>query len=295
MAWGHLLSSLLGRAARDRVWAEARERIAAELQRETDAPPRRGRPCDVGFVFALAAEAGDFEDRLDGLLKLRGEQFSCKQAGLLGRHVVLTTCGLGRQRARRATELLIAGHRPSWVVSAGFAGGLQPNLRTGDIVMVNSVVTADGQRLAIDLHVDQEQLAQHPRVRVGRLLTVDRIVCSAEEKQSLGMEHDALVVDMETAAVAEVCRANQARFLAIRVVSDAMEQSLPNDLDRLMHSTTQAERLGAAVGALWRRPSSLQDMLKLREGSIEAADRLAKFLVGVVPQLAPVRGTNPKE
>lgn len=293
MAWGHLLSSLIGRAARDRVWNEARQRMAEELRARGEEPPARDRPCDVGLVFALGIEAGDFEDRLDGAIRIRGEQFTVKQGGLAGRHVVFTLAGIGCERARRATELLISGHRPAWVISAGFAGGLQPELRTGDIIMVNSIVTPDGQRLAIDLHVSEDQLARHPGVRVGRLLTVDRIICRSAEKRELGERYDALAVEMETAAVAEVCRAQQTRFMAIRVISDTMQHELPADLDRLMRSTGGVERVGAAVGAMWRRPSSLQDMLKLREGSIEAADRLAKFLVGVVPQLAPASTEAP--
>ncbi len=44
-------------------------------------------------------------------------------------------------------------------------------------------------------------------------------------------------------------------------------------------------RLGAALGAIWRRPSSLKDMLALREQAVEAADRLAAAVLDLLPRL----------
>ena len=52
---------------------------------------------------------------------------------LAGRRVTIVQAGAGRLAAARGTQALIRGHRPAWVISAGFAGALQPELRRGTL------------------------------------------------------------------------------------------------------------------------------------------------------------------
>ncbi len=241
-------------------------------------------PCHVGVVFALDLESGYFEDRLAGKIAVHGDGFTVRTGGLKGRGVAVMVTGHGQAAARRGAEALIAGHRPRWVISAGFAGGLAPQVTRGDIVMANAVIGENGQRLAIDLHLSSD----HPPTKdlhAGALITVDRIVRTAAEKRSLGKKHGALAVDMESLAVAQVCQQEKQRFLAIRAITDALDDELPRDVERLLNKKTLAKRLGSAAGSLVRRPSAAKDLWKLRESAITAAVRLAKFLEGVVIQL----------
>ena len=184
----------------------------------------------------------------------------------------------------RGTQALIRGHKPDWVISAGFAGSLRENLRRGDIVMADEILDVSGRRLSIDLKAEAAA-----GVHVGRLLTVDKIIRDPAEKRSLGEIHQALAVDMESWAVGEVCRQDKVRFLAIRVVSDTIDDLLPEDLDRLIAQPTTARLLGSVAGTLMRRPSSIKDMWRLREEARVASDRLATFLGGVVERLVPER------
>ena len=98
---------------------------------------------------------------------------------------------------------------------------------------------------------------------VGSLLTVDRIIRWAEEKRALGERHAALAADMETMAVAEVCRRRQIPLAAVRVISDAADEDLPGDVERLLAQDSDAARLAAAVASILRRPGSLFDLLRL--------------------------------
>ena len=86
-------------------------------------------------------------------------------------------------------------------------------------------------------------------------------------------------------AVAEVCRRHRTRFLSVRVISDALDDQLPPELERLVNHSSIAGKLGAATRAIWQRPSIVKDMWRLRETAQRASDRLARFLTGVVPQL----------
>jgi adenosylhomocysteine nucleosidase len=104
----------------------------------------------------------------------------------------------------------------------------------------------------------------------------------------------AIAVDMESLAVAQVCRERNTRFLAVRVVTDDLSADLPPEILSLVGSTGTI-RFGAALGAAWKRPGSIKEMWKLREAAGKAAGRLADFLDGVVRQLyntIPKHATN---
>jgi adenosylhomocysteine nucleosidase len=252
---------------------------------EEQGPPNQEQPvCHVGLVFALAIEAGGLVDRLAGVIRMEGAGFLAREGGLEGRRIVVVESGVGCERARRAAEALVLGHQPRWVISAGFAGALDERLRQGDILMADTIVDAGGGQLAIDLKVESDAAR---RLHVGRLLTVDRVLRDPAEKQALGKRHAALAVDMESMAVAEVCRAEKVRFLSVRVIIDEVDRALPRDIDLLLNKKTTAGRLGAAAGAILRRPASIKDMWQLKEDALVASERLGKFLVGVVGQLEP--------
>jgi len=246
-----------------------------------DSPPP---PCDVGLVFALPQESGAFVDLLSGVVTTKGRGFTVRSGVLADRQIVVVEAGAGREAAARGTHALIGGHRPLWVISAGFAGGLHADLQRGDFVLADEIDDISGRRLSIDLKAEPDPRA---RVRVGRLLTVDQLVRGGDEKQALGEKHGALAVDMESWAVGDVCRQDKVRFLAVRVISDSIVDELPEELDSLISQKTTAGRLGAAAGIIFRRPSSVKDMWRLKEQAMESADRLAGYLRQITERLPP--------
>ncbi|MBI3462394.1 MAG: 5'-methylthioadenosine nucleosidase [Planctomycetes bacterium] len=283
-----LLSSWLQGLARDRLRTAAteaaRQQFAGQATAQTGSAEEVAR-ADVAVVFALGIELGGFEDLLSGLVRTRGAGFTVRHGLLRERPILVLETGAGSAAARQAAEAIIAAHRPRWVISAGFSGGLQPRLKRGDIVMANSLVSSDHQSLTVDFSISEQALAATSGLHVGRLLMTEQVILRAEEKERLGREYDALAVDLESFAVAEVCRREKVRFLAVRVISDAMTEELPREVERLIAPQSLSRRMGTAVGAVWNRPGSVKDMLKLREDALTASDRLAKFLVGVVRQL----------
>lgn len=294
MAVHTILGALLKRLAAEQV----RQTVADNLHRAAEENSKgpadaksadRGQskllPCHVGVVCALPIELGHFEDRLAGVISVHGAGFTIRTGGLGGRGIAVVHSGPGRAAAERATKALIAGHGPRWVISAGFAGALWPELSRGDIVMADAVLGEKGERLSIDLKVSADEAKQVRSLHVGSLLTVDRILRTAAEKRALAQQHAALAVDMETLAVAQVCQREKRRFMAIRVISDALDDELPPEVERLLSKNSTAKKIGAAAGSIVRRPRMIKELWKLRESAMVAADRLAKFLEGVIAQL----------
>jgi adenosylhomocysteine nucleosidase len=242
---------------------------------------------DIGVVCALPIELGAFLARCDRVRKYVGAQFvfrGGKYGGSKyaeGIRVAVVESGTGFARARRATFALLDAHSPKWVLSCGFAGALVPSMRVGDIVVADSIVDTHGQSLAIDVSFPPDP---ERGIHTGRLLTTDGIVRLVQEKRELGQRYSAVAVDLETLAVAQVCRETGTRFLAIRAISDDLSNDLPAEVLSLL-GPTGTTRFGAAMGAIINRPYSVREMWQLRKAAHFAADRLAAFLDGVVTQL----------
>ena len=242
-------------------------------------------PCRILVVFAMAVEAGGMLDLLQSVVSTQGPTF-LEHCGILGeRRVALIESGIGRELAGRATADAISVHRPEWIISAGFAGALSAELKRGHILMASHLVDLAGHKLDVGLQMDSEYLARNPALHAGRLLTVNELVRTPAEKKKLAEQHDAVACDMETTAVAEVCCREKVRFLSVRIISDSVDDELPQEIEKLLDQKSLAAKLGAATGAILGRPSSVKDMWGLREEAIRASDRLAKFLTGVIGNL----------
>ncbi len=250
----------------------------------TSIPDANLRPCHIGVVYAMAIEAASLEARLGGIISIKAAGFTARQGGLNGRGVVVVHSGVGRVNAEKASEALILGHRPTWVISAGLAGGLHVDVKRGDIVMPDTVLGEDGRQLSIDFQISPEQNAARD-LHVGPLVTIDRIAARAAHKRELGTLHAAIAVDMETIGVAEACRRERQKFLAVRVISDTVDEELPADIERLLTRKTLVRRIGATAGTVLRRPSFVKELWRFRETAHKCSERLASFLVGVIEQL----------
>jgi adenosylhomocysteine nucleosidase len=240
-------------------------------------------PADFGLVAALPIEVGYIVDRLRKVRKYHSAAINVLEGEYGQRIVALALSGVGRARAERAGELLIAGHRPRWIVSAGFAGALNPALARNEVVVPDEVVDQAGRRFPV---APPESLASAVPYKRGRLITLDRIVSSPDGKDELKQEFAADLVDMESSALAALCQDRLVKFLCVRVISDDAQTGLPPELATLL-SHTGSYRVGAALRALWHRPSSLKDFWTLHERALEAAERLARFITQCFDHLSP--------
>ncbi len=292
----HLLRGWLMYAGKEQVMQAASQAARQYMQnRSGNAGSDAGfPPAEVGVVFALPQEMGCFEDRLTDSVRGSGNKLTVLRGMLQGHSVVAVQSGVGQEAAAHATEALIRGHHPPLVISAGFCGGLHPQLKRNHVLLANEVLDLDGGTQAIGLKITGEA-AELATLHVGKLLTVKGIVRTAEEKQALAARHGAVAVDMETAAVLAVCTRLETPMLAVRVVSDTSSETLPPEVYNLVKQKSTSGQLGAAFGALFRRPGSIKDMYQLKENALLAADALAKFLENVILELPPPPAEEPPQ
>jgi len=177
--------------------------------------------------------------------------------------VVLVCGGIGAEAARRAAEAIVTLYKPPLVISAGFAGGLDPALRTGHALTPRTVIDAgDGSRT-------DSATGQGVLVSFGAL-------ADAEQKASLARAYGADLVDMEAAAVSRCAQAHGIQFMACKAVSDSRDQRLP-PVARFVASdgTFQSFRFLAHVAM---RPWLWVGVGQLARNSAIAAQSLCKRL-----------------
>ena len=123
------------------------------------------------------------------------------------------------------------------VVSFGVAGGLDPSLKTGDVVVATEVMAGDTRFLA-DMALNEEMIAsaalkrslmpgRRRRVVRGMLAGVERVVAASDRKAALHSETGAAAVDMESHIAAAYAAQAGIPFAALRVISDPAHRALP--------------------------------------------------------------------
>jgi adenosylhomocysteine nucleosidase len=127
---------------------------------------------------------------------------------------VVVCGGVGAEAARRAAEAVIILYEPGLIISAGFAGALDPTLQVGDTLTPRHVIdAADGSRT--DAGSGE-----------GILISFET-VADTQQKARFATAFGAHAVDMEAAAVARAAEAHAVKFLACKVISDRSDTHLP--------------------------------------------------------------------
>ena len=131
--------------------------------------------------------------------------------------------GIGKASCHRAVTRRLREGRYRAVVSAGFAGGTRPGLKTGDLLVASAVVDAASGRRFTPSPVAITEGAGFFR---GLLVTAEKIQPDPDSKKELGRRLGAVAVDMETAAVAQVAQELGLPWVALRAILDPMEERL---------------------------------------------------------------------
>ena len=216
--------------------------------------------------------------RLGIVVGLPQEAAILKQA--LGKTPPLLVCAGARpaRAAQGAAELVAGG--ATMLLSFGFAGGLDPSLRPGDLVVGAGVVTADGR-----LHASDDALAQRLCAALdaatcgwsaGLVADAAQAVETAAAKQALFVRTRAAIVDMESRAVAEA----GLPFAILRAVVDPAERTLPSSVLAALKPSGRIDSL-ALIGGLLRRPREIGTLLALARDNAAARVTLSRAAAAV--------------
>ena len=209
-----------------------------------------------------------------------------REAAIFERRGVLSICGNADTLRSKLDQT--AGLPIELVVSFGICGGLDPKLRTGDVV-VGSEVVSGGERFVSDQALSQgvERCLRDAgeRVVLGRVASVLTPVVNVEAKAALHAATDALAVDMESEIAARFANARGLPFVAVRAVSDTAQRNLPAFVANVVSANGEAD-VGAVFAALIRAPGQLAGTIAAARDSALALRSLRRCCGIIRPFLA---------
>ncbi len=196
---------------------------------------------------------------------------------------LMLEAGVGSAAMEAALHWCLSGprfgampYRPRLLISAGFSGALQPELRIGDLVMATEVVDSQGNRYPA---FRPASLAEYD-ISVGRLLTMPELIGDPQEKQRLGRQYNALAVDMESAIAARFCQEYNVPFACLRVISDDWRTALsPHLVELLRQGRVSLPRLAVQV---LRHPGLIGELGRLARQTRRASRKLMGPLSTVI-------------
>lgn len=183
-----------------------------------------------------------------------------------------------RRLAREGAELL---------VSLGLAGGLDPALRCGDLVVAASVIVQGMESL--DTAPEwRERLAgalgATTRLVVAPIAGSDTAVTSAAAKAALHRATGAVAVDMESHGVARGARLAGVPFVALRVVADEADRAVPWSAMAGM-APDGSVRPAAVILRLLLRPWEIPALIRLARDSNRAHAALGRVALAAAGAL----------
>jgi adenosylhomocysteine nucleosidase len=208
----------------------------------------------IAVCFALQEEAGAFK-------KLCGDK------------VPVFFTGIGRENATRTVREFLASHKPGLLFTCGFAGGLIPELKIGDVVFQ---IPSGGNDYAAVRSALTEAGA-----KAVKIACVDRIATTAKEKKAVREQTGADVAEMESGAVQEFCAGAGVRCVTVRVISDGANDDLPLDFNKFLKEDKSVD-MSKLMMAVAKAPWKMGALMQLQQNTKLAAQKLAEVLVKVI-------------
>ena len=172
-------------------------------------------------------------------------------------------CSSSDPRQLRALLTVVDPTTIRGVISFGVAGGLDPSLRSGDVVLATEVVAGDARWLA-GLSLNEEMIAsvalRSRRIVRGGLAGVEEVVAARARKAALWLQTGASAVDMESHIAAAYAAGVRLPFAALRVISDSAHSSLPVLASSAIRSDGKLD-LVKIFGGLARNPRALSALV----------------------------------
>jgi adenosylhomocysteine nucleosidase len=227
---------------------------------------------EIALLHSAAANA---EERyIEGIRFFLGE--------IAGRPVVISRTGVGKVNAALITTLLVEHFRPANVIVMGVAGGTNPELSVGDVIIAERTAhhdlgsltpqgmqhwgvrnPVDGRRNPVFFPSDSllVALAQRagrmvaleslrgedgprpPKIVTGVIVTGDVFVASSPKRAELHQALGADAVEMEGAAAAQICWQFGIPFLVVRCLSDSADENAGQDYEQFSQITARNSAL----------------------------------------------------
>jgi len=204
-------------------------------------------------------------------LKEEAAPFRKIAAGKSGISILLT--GIGRQNAEKSVREFLAVNSPEMVLTCGFAGGLNPDFKIGDVLFECEIPSEPP-------HVGCYDKLIAAGATSAKIFCADRIATTVAEKKKMRDETGADAVEMESAAIHAVCRERGIPCATVRVISDTASEDLPLDFNALSKPDKSLD-YGKLFLAMAKSPGKIGALMRLQKNTKLAAENLAQVLARI--------------
>lgn len=198
----------------------------------------------LGVIVATNQELTETKRIMNNIVEIQYYNLNFCIGKISNCDIVLVKCGVGKVNAARTTQILIDKFDIEKIINIGAAGGVNPKLNVKDIVIGKKLVQYDfntselgdttkgeidgvGKYFESDSSLvekckqvlNNEQNKEY-EYKVGVIATADCFCSDLKISEQIRKEFDAECVDMEGAAIAQVCYLDNIPFLVVRGISD---------------------------------------------------------------------------
>ena len=195
----------------------------------------------IGIIGAMALEIDGLKKEMENTSAntISGVEFSVGVIG--GTEVVIAQAGVGKVNAAVTAQTMILKYNPSVIINIGVAGGIEPSLKIGDIVVADKVCEHDMDTTAVGdepgyitgidtvyMHCDNEisniisQCAKDMGLHTvrGTIATGDIFVAENSVRNRISQLFNGVAAEMEGGSIGHVCVMNNVPFAILRAMSD---------------------------------------------------------------------------
>ncbi len=205
-------------------------------------------PVKVIVCFAVKEEAAPFRPLV---------------AGRSDVHILVT--GMGAKNASQSFLAALEKATPSFVITAGYAGGLNPGL-SPELVVLDA--TADFPAIDRLLQAGAQK---------GTFLCATTVAITKQDKAALYSRTQCDAVEMESGIIREICTERGIPAATVRVISDAAHEDLPLNFNEMMTSEMEMN-FGKLAWTLMKSPGKIPELMRFQKRVQSSARKLAQVL-----------------
>mgnify|MGYP000004973309 FL=1 len=192
----------------------------------------------IGIITAMSSEQKQLANQLENKQERTEGPFTYIEGTIQKNTIVLMQCGIGKVNAAAGTVELIRNFQPDCIISTGVAGGIDTCLKVMDVVVSQQIVYHDvwcgegnayGQIQGLPTYFTGNEtllkcalsLDTETAIFGGLICTGDKFITDRKELNEIKSNFpEGLAVDMESAAIAQVCHLYNVPFISFRIISD---------------------------------------------------------------------------
>lgn len=214
----------------------------------------------IGIIAAMQEETVYLKQHMTEVATLSVGEYTFFSGKINKTNVVLLQCGIGKVNAAIGATLLIERFKPTFIINTGAAGGLHQSLAVGDIVISIAVQHHDvdltvwgyahGQlpKLPVSFTPSQELIhaaecaakKMSMRVTKGLIVSGDSFIHQDADIEKIKQKFPGVhAVEMEGAAIAQVCHQFKIPFVIIRALSDIAGKESPISFEQFLKQAAQ--------------------------------------------------------